>query len=195
MARPSSEPWRSAPRASSSSRILGGLTEGDQVITTGARALRDGDRIQLAGGETGRRGSGGRDAATGRRRPRAKVARETGRPPRVVPVKDLLPRRLTAHARTWLPVRRAGVKPVKRRAAASAAMVQGADRAVMHPAVGTATDDGLAATARRVRRTVSVRATAVRLSRKHVGHVLADVQRARPVDVPVFTQDNVRVVL
>ncbi len=40
--------------------VLGGLTEGDQVITTGARALRDGDRVQLNGGETGRRGNGGR---------------------------------------------------------------------------------------------------------------------------------------
>jgi HlyD family secretion protein len=38
--------------------VLGGLAEGDQVITTGARALRDGDRIQLAGGENGRRGGG-----------------------------------------------------------------------------------------------------------------------------------------
>jgi membrane fusion protein, multidrug efflux system len=36
--------------------VLGGLAEGDQVITTGARALRDGDRIQLAGGAEGRRG-------------------------------------------------------------------------------------------------------------------------------------------
>jgi HlyD family secretion protein len=44
--------------------VVGGLTEGDQVITTGARALRDGDRIQLAGGE-GRRGGRGRgDGAT-----------------------------------------------------------------------------------------------------------------------------------
>jgi membrane fusion protein (multidrug efflux system) len=44
--------------------VLGGLAEGDQVITTGARALRDGDRIQLAGGaavpEGGRRGGRGR---------------------------------------------------------------------------------------------------------------------------------------
>jgi HlyD family secretion protein len=38
--------------------ILGGLSDGDQVITTGARALRDGDRVQLAGGEEGR-GTGG----------------------------------------------------------------------------------------------------------------------------------------
>jgi membrane fusion protein, multidrug efflux system len=49
--------------------VLGGLAEGDQVITTGARALRDGDRIQLAGGaaapEGGRRGGRGRgDGAT-----------------------------------------------------------------------------------------------------------------------------------
>ena len=44
--------------------ILGGLTEGDQVITTGARRLRDGDRVLLAGGEGGgvapRRGDGPR---------------------------------------------------------------------------------------------------------------------------------------
>jgi HlyD family secretion protein len=51
--------------------VLGGLNEGDQVITTGARALRDGDRIQLAGGaEGGRRGGraerGGEAGATPR---------------------------------------------------------------------------------------------------------------------------------
>lgn len=54
--------------------VLGGLAEGDQVITTGARALRDGDRVQLIEGETGRRGNGGRggsDAA-------APTAREGG---------------------------------------------------------------------------------------------------------------------
>ena len=44
--------------------VVGGLTEGDQVITTGARALRDGDRVQLAGGE-GRRGNGGRGRGDG----------------------------------------------------------------------------------------------------------------------------------
>jgi RND family efflux transporter MFP subunit len=49
--------------------ILGGVTEGDQVITTGAAALQDGDRILLAGqgdgpspgsspGGAGRRGQG-----------------------------------------------------------------------------------------------------------------------------------------
>jgi membrane fusion protein, multidrug efflux system len=45
--------------------VIGGLTEGDQVITTGARALRDGDRVQLSGGETGRRGNGGRGRGDG----------------------------------------------------------------------------------------------------------------------------------
>ena len=45
--------------------IVGGLTEGDQVITTGARALRDGDRVQLAGGEGGQRGNGGRGRGDG----------------------------------------------------------------------------------------------------------------------------------
>jgi HlyD family secretion protein len=48
--------------------VLGGLAEGDQVITTGARALRDGDRIQLSGAgstDAGRRGGRGRgDGAT-----------------------------------------------------------------------------------------------------------------------------------
>jgi hypothetical protein len=44
--------------------ILGGLAEGDTVITTGAGALRDGDRITLAsGGGRGRRGSGDAAAA------------------------------------------------------------------------------------------------------------------------------------
>src|SRR5688500_13254694 len=44
--------------------ILGGVSEGDQVITTGARALRDGDRVVVAdgrggeGGGRGRRGTG-----------------------------------------------------------------------------------------------------------------------------------------
>jgi hypothetical protein len=45
--------------------VVGGLNEGDQVITTGARALRDGDRVQLAGGESGRRGNGGRGRGDG----------------------------------------------------------------------------------------------------------------------------------
>ena len=46
--------------------VLGGLADGDQVITTGARALRDGDRITLSGAE-GRRGGGrgGRDGGNG----------------------------------------------------------------------------------------------------------------------------------
>lgn len=51
--------------------VLGGLAEGDQVITTGARALRDGDRVQLAGG----RGNGGR----GRGDSTAPTARDGGR--------------------------------------------------------------------------------------------------------------------
>ncbi len=47
--------------------VLGGLADGDQVITTGARALRDGDRILLSGAE-GRRGGGrgGRDGGAAR---------------------------------------------------------------------------------------------------------------------------------
>ena len=38
--------------------ILGGLTEGEQVITTGARALRDGDPVVVSGADAGRRGAG-----------------------------------------------------------------------------------------------------------------------------------------
>jgi HlyD family secretion protein len=38
--------------------VLGGLTEGDEVITTGAGQLRDGDRIVIAGGRGGRGGRG-----------------------------------------------------------------------------------------------------------------------------------------
>jgi hypothetical protein len=44
--------------------IVGGLNEGDEVITTGARALRDGDRIVLAAGsDDGRQGGRGRGGA------------------------------------------------------------------------------------------------------------------------------------
>jgi hypothetical protein len=39
-------------------QVLGGLTEGAEVITTGSGALRDGDRIVVAGGRGGR-GPGG----------------------------------------------------------------------------------------------------------------------------------------
>jgi HlyD family secretion protein len=48
--------------------VLAGLNDGDQVITTGARALRDGDRILLAGAQRGGRGgraAGGDGAARG----------------------------------------------------------------------------------------------------------------------------------
>src|SRR6185503_21348891 len=38
--------------------ILGGLTEGNEVITTGSGQLRDGDRIVIAGGRGGRGGRG-----------------------------------------------------------------------------------------------------------------------------------------
>jgi HlyD family secretion protein len=41
--------------------ILGGLTEGEQIITTGARALRDGDPVVVAGAGGGRRGGGAAD--------------------------------------------------------------------------------------------------------------------------------------
>jgi HlyD family secretion protein len=62
--------------------ILAGVAEGEQVITTGARALRDGDRVLLAGGQSGsaggRRGGGARaggSAQTGEGDPAAPVAR------------------------------------------------------------------------------------------------------------------------
>jgi RND family efflux transporter MFP subunit len=47
--------------------VLAGLKDGDQVITTGARALRDGDRVLLADAGDGRRGGrpGGARAAGG----------------------------------------------------------------------------------------------------------------------------------
>jgi RND family efflux transporter MFP subunit len=38
--------------------VLGGLSEGTRVVTTGAAALREGDRIVLLGGDTGGRGPG-----------------------------------------------------------------------------------------------------------------------------------------
>ena len=40
--------------------VLGGLTEGTEVITTGSGTLRDGDRIIVAGGRGGRGGGNGR---------------------------------------------------------------------------------------------------------------------------------------
>lgn len=45
--------------------VLGGLIEGDAVITTGSGALRDGDRIVSPGGPEG--GRGGREGGRGRR--------------------------------------------------------------------------------------------------------------------------------
>jgi len=47
--------------------VLGGLNDGDTVITTGSSALRDGDRIVLPGsaGGRGRRGGGAGTAAAG----------------------------------------------------------------------------------------------------------------------------------
>ena len=74
--------------------VLAGLNDGDQVITTGARALRDGDRILLSGarGRTARRtrwSAGGGDGAargTGARGDAAPqsggAARGSAQPPR-----------------------------------------------------------------------------------------------------------------
>jgi membrane fusion protein (multidrug efflux system) len=39
--------------------ILDGLTDGERVVTVGALALRDGDRVQLAGGDPGAKGGRG----------------------------------------------------------------------------------------------------------------------------------------
>jgi membrane fusion protein, multidrug efflux system len=53
--------------------ILGGLTDGDEVISTGAGALRDGDRVALAGRATsdgrGQRGGGRGDVTSGQEGP------------------------------------------------------------------------------------------------------------------------------
>jgi hypothetical protein len=43
--------------------VLAGLAEGDEVISTGAGALRDGDRVALAGGRAGGNGRGRRGDA------------------------------------------------------------------------------------------------------------------------------------
>ncbi|HEV8396494.1 MAG TPA: efflux RND transporter periplasmic adaptor subunit [Vicinamibacterales bacterium] len=45
--------------------VLGGLNDGDTVITTGSSALRDGDRIVLPGGARGRRGGGAGNGTAG----------------------------------------------------------------------------------------------------------------------------------
>jgi membrane fusion protein, multidrug efflux system len=45
--------------------VLGGLNDGDTVITTGSSALRDGDRIVLPGGGRGRRGGGAGNGTAG----------------------------------------------------------------------------------------------------------------------------------
>jgi HlyD family secretion protein len=55
--------------------ITSGVTEGEQVITTGARALRDGDRVILASGQRGGGGRRGGRAATGEGDPATPVAR------------------------------------------------------------------------------------------------------------------------
>jgi RND family efflux transporter MFP subunit len=54
--------------------ILAGLAEGDEVISTGAGALRDGDRVALPGGRTGGNGRG-------RRGGEANAAPESGAAP------------------------------------------------------------------------------------------------------------------
>jgi HlyD family secretion protein len=55
--------------------ITSGLTEGEQVITTGARALRDGDRVILAAGQRGAGGRRGGRAGVGEGDPATPVAR------------------------------------------------------------------------------------------------------------------------
>jgi HlyD family secretion protein len=60
--------------------ILGGIAEGEQVITTGAGALRDGDRILLPGDEGGGEGRGRRGGAAGAA-PTSGTARRGGQPP------------------------------------------------------------------------------------------------------------------
>jgi RND family efflux transporter MFP subunit len=69
--------------------IVGGLNEGDEVITTGARALRDGDRIVLAAGsDDGRqsgRGRGGAGAAGQAPAATAGAAPSAAAPPADVP--------------------------------------------------------------------------------------------------------------
>ena len=56
--------------------ITSGVTEGEQVITTGARALRDGDRVILAAGQRGAGGPRGGRAAVGEGDPATPVARD-----------------------------------------------------------------------------------------------------------------------
>ncbi|MBP8274822.1 MAG: efflux RND transporter periplasmic adaptor subunit, partial [Acidobacteria bacterium] len=46
--------------------ILEGLNDGQRVITTGAMALRNGDKVQLVGGRGGRGGRTGGDTGGGR---------------------------------------------------------------------------------------------------------------------------------
>jgi HlyD family secretion protein len=50
--------------------VRSGLQEGARVITTGAGALKDGDRIVAAGGQPGGSGAGGERANGGGQQPR-----------------------------------------------------------------------------------------------------------------------------
>jgi hypothetical protein len=62
--------------------ITGGLSEGTRVITTGAAALRENDRIVVLGGDGGEPGTGpalGQGAASGGRGERARG--RNGAPP------------------------------------------------------------------------------------------------------------------
>jgi hypothetical protein len=59
--------------------VLSGLTDGQRVVTTGAVAVRDGDRVNVAGGREGRgggrRGGGEGGGRSGGSEPRGGAAR------------------------------------------------------------------------------------------------------------------------
>ena len=68
--------------------ILEGLQEGTRVITTGALAIRDGDRVALAAGRGGRGGRGGQAAGAGQAPSGEGAAAGTGRADQPAPSAD-----------------------------------------------------------------------------------------------------------